>query len=193
MAWRIIAPPLEIKWPADGELTLGLLKSLVNLEATNLYDTATESDLSGYGLKEPSRKYVLKRVGAAPGGGPANLVVAEMDFGGKTNGLIYARRGDLQSETNYVYGVKAADLERLPATMLALREHRIWGFDSQGVMEIDVKSMAGLIQYQRLNENEFRLKLGTLGFIDNTQGFQIEGAAGVLGALKAPGRRPPSF
>jgi hypothetical protein len=183
--WRVISP--SGNWPADAALTFEFIKALALLEVTNhdglfANDSATELDLSRAGLKEPARKYVLSRSAAGIAGAPADQVVAELDFGVRTNDIIFARRGDM--ETNYVYAVKAADIDKLPATALALRDHRLWNFSSENVSEIDVGTNGRPTQYQRMNEHEWNLKLGSTGIWDTNMRFKIDAAADLFADLK---------
>ena len=128
-AWRIVEP---FQAPADAELMRRFLEDLAKLTIIR-FEKDVVADFSPYGLAEPARSYTLKT-------GATNQTLVQLDFGlTPTNELdtVYCRRSD----ENSVYVVAFADMFRLERAAFALRDRRIWNFDSSNVTSVAITQL----------------------------------------------------
>jgi hypothetical protein len=128
-----------------------------------------DADFPRYGLKTPSRSYVLKRAGKS--------VIAELDFGLEEEGKIYVRRGDQPDETS-VYAVRADDFRKLPASSLQLHARRIWNFIEDDVLSVSIRQKGATIKMVRKGQNKWQFPPGW-------DEIKLEMGALDLGALEA--------
>ncbi|MDB6020040.1 MAG: hypothetical protein JWR19_4529 [Pedosphaera sp.] len=182
--WRITEPG---NLPADAVRTHNFIQALAKLEVTPfdgefaVRGAVTELDFPKYGLATPARKYILKRTVTNSLGGLTNLVVAELDFGSVQEDKIFARRGDRPEESS-IYAVKVADFQQLPATSLAMREHRIWTFAQNDVAKVTIRQNGKLEEVHHVGPGKWSLAPGSQGLIEQ---LAIEMGVQELGELEA--------
>jgi hypothetical protein len=125
------------KFPADAILMRDWLASFTNVQTQ--IEATVANDFKPYGLDHPVLQY---RVEKAAAGMP---LIAEIDFGATTNGKIFERRPDERS----INSVKSADFDRLPRAAWALRDRRLWTFDTSNVVSLTVRQQKVTRRYLR--------------------------------------------
>lgn len=161
-------------FPADPALVTALLTNLGGLQVAQFVkDVVVASDFSEKGLAAPAYQIILHAAATN-----AAEPVAEIDFGTNQNDLIFARRADEPA----VYAVRLADLSRLPATALQMRDHAIWNFNETNIARLTVRQNGRTLQLDRKGTNQWSVAAGSQGMINV---FAIEETAHRLGELAA--------
>lgn len=158
-SWRV----LPQDFPADAGLVKDLLSSLSGLrivEFTN--DVVTAPELPTYGLAPPAQQYILRSAVTNSATGPTNPIIVEVDFGTNRGDNVFARRPD----EGFVYAVKFADFQRLPAVSGEMRERRIWNFSTNDVARVTIQQEGRVRQIVRNGPHEWSLPLGSPGTIN---------------------------
>jgi hypothetical protein len=152
-SWRV----LPQGFPADAVVVKDFLADLNALQIVEFTrDVVIAPDLQAYGLALPARQYFLKSAAASALGGVTNTVMAELDFGTNQADKTYARRVD----ENFVYAVKRADFERLPAASFQMRERRIWSFSTNDVARATIRQQGNVRQIVRNGPYDWSLTPG---------------------------------
>ena len=157
--WRV----LPQDFPADADLVKDFLSALSGLqivEFTN--DAVTAPDLVAYGLAPAARQYILRSAAVAPVGA-TNEIIAEIDFGTNQTNKVFARRAD----ESFVYVVKCADFQRLPAAGWEMRERRIWNFSTNDVVRVTIRQQGRVRQIVRNGPHDWSLAPGSQGIIND--------------------------
>jgi hypothetical protein len=172
-SWQVVRP---YDFPADTNLMWAFLENLNALEVLRsnnevaVKDTVLpDADFPRYGLKTPSRSYVLKRAD--------KIVIAELDFGLEEEGKVYVRRGDQPEETS-VYAVRSEDFRKLPASAFQLHACRIWNFLEDDVVSVSLRQKGATIKMIRQGQYKWQSPPG----VDD---IKLEMGAMELGALDA--------
>lgn len=148
---------------ADADLVKEMLSSLTEMQVTQFVkDVVIEPDLALYGLATPSRKYVLKTMGASSVVS-SNTTTAELHFGTNQDDRIFARRTD---ETS-VYAVPRSEVERLPIASWQLRERKIWDHSDTEVASITIRQNGKTRQILHKGERSWSLAPGSQGSIED--------------------------
>lgn len=159
-AWRV----LPQGFPADAGLVKNFLAALSALQIVEFTtDVATGPDLADKGLASPTRQYILKSA-ATISSGPTNAVIAELSFGTNQADKVFAQRAD---EPGFVYAVKLADVQRLPAAGWQMRERRIWSFSTNDVERATIRQQGRVRQIIRNGPHEWSLAPGSQGVIND--------------------------
>lgn len=180
--WRVIKP---VDLPGDTNTLQTFLRDLAGLEVMRIDNRVAVDDTSPpndpkFGMATPIRRYILKRHGKNSPAGNTNETIAELDFGSVKDGHIFVRRGDRPEESS-VYAIKLADFEKLPATPLELRTHRIWDFSPSNVVAIIVRHNGKTDKVVHKGENQWTIvKWSTI-----INDLEVEVAAQELGYLTA--------
>jgi hypothetical protein len=158
-AWRVLPQDL----PADAGLVQDLLSALSALQIVEFTkDVVIAPDLPAYGLASPARQYVLKSATNNAPGGPTNVIVAELDFGTNQANKTFVRRAD----ESFVYAVKLADFQRLPAASWQMRERRIWNLSTNDVARATIRQQGRVRQIVRNGPHDWSLAPGSQGVIN---------------------------
>jgi hypothetical protein len=133
-------------FPADAGLVKDLLAALSTLPIVEFTkDVAIAPDLPTYGLAPPARQYTLKSA-TTSSSGPTNTIIAELSFGTNQADKVFAQRAD---EPGFVYAVKLADFQRLPAAGWQMRERRIWNLSTNDVAGATIRQQGRVRQLVR--------------------------------------------
>ncbi len=158
--WRA----LPQNFPADAGLVQDLLSALTELRVVQfVQDNVTELGLPAYGLAPPRRRYTLNAAPGDPAAATTNTMLAELNFGTNQEDNVFVKRGD----ESYVYAVKLADFERLPAASWQLRERAIWNFSTNDVARLLISQQGKQRQLIRRGPYEWSLAPGSQGSIDD--------------------------
>ena len=185
-AWRV----LPQGFPADAGLVKDFLTALSALQIVEFTtDVATAPDLAEKGLASPVRQYILKSA-ATIASGPTNAVIAELSFGTNQADKIFARRAD---EPGFVYAVKLADFQRLPAAGWQLRERRIWNLSTNDVAGATLRQQGRVRKIVRNAAHDWAFANNSQGTInvlavEETVSGLCQLTAGVWVARGAPDR-----
>jgi hypothetical protein len=130
-AWQVLAQDV----PVDAGLVNELIANLGRMQIVDFgNDVVIAADLPAYGLAPPARQYILKSA-ATNAPGMTNNVIVELDFGTNQDGKVFARRPD----ENFVYSVKAADVQALPTAAWQLRKREIFNFSTNDVVSLTIQ------------------------------------------------------
>jgi hypothetical protein len=158
--WRV----LPQDFPADAGLVKDLLSSLSALHIVEFKEDVTiAANLPAYGLASPVRQYTLRSATTNSSLGPTNAIIAELHFGTNQADRIFAQRAD---EPSFVYAVKLADFQRLPAASWEMRERQIWSFSTNDVARVTIRQQGRTRQIIRNGPFEWSLALGSQGIIN---------------------------
>ena len=176
-AWRV----LPQGFPADAGLVKHLLSALSAFRIvvfTN--DVATAPDLAAYALAPPARQYILKSAATNAPGGSTNVILAELNFGTNQADKVFAQRAD---EPGFVYAVRLADFQRLPAANWQMRERQIWNFSTNDVAGVTLRQQGRVRRIVRNGPHDWTLAPGItndLAVEETVSGFcQLTAAAWV--------------
>jgi Domain of unknown function (DUF4340) len=153
-AWRVLPQGFS----ADAGLVKGLLSALNAFRIvafTN--DVVTAPDLAAYALAPPARQYILKSAATNAPGGPTNVVLAELNFGTNQADKVFAQRAD---EPGFVYAVRLADFQRLPAASWQMRERQIWNFSTNDVAGATLRQQGRVRKIVRNGPHDWTLAPG---------------------------------
>jgi hypothetical protein len=157
--WRVLPQNL----PADKGLVKDLLSALSRLQVAEFTsDVATAQDLPAYGLAAPVRQYILRSPTTNTPAGPTNAVVVEVDFGTNAADKVYARRTD----ENFIYAVKFAAFQQLPAVSWEMRDRRIWDFSTNDIVGATFQQEGRKRQVVRNGPNDWSIAMGSQGIIN---------------------------
>lgn len=157
-AWRVSPQG----WPADPVAVRDLLVNLGTMRIIEFAkDVVTPLDLPGYGLAQPSRKYILSGALADPK--QTNAATVEVDFGTNVNDRVYVRRSDESS----VFAVSRADVQRLPMAPIEMRERRIWEISEEDLAGVTIQQNGKTRQMLRQGAHQWRLAPGSQGVIND--------------------------
>jgi hypothetical protein len=157
--WRV----LPQDFTADAGLVKDLLFALSSLQIVEFTkDVVIAADLPAYGLASPVQQYVLRSATASSPASPTNAIISEVDFGTNQGDKVFARRAD----ENFVYAVKFADFQRLPAASWEMRERRIWNFSTNDVASITIQQQGRVRQVVRNGPHDWSLAPGSQGVIN---------------------------
>ena len=160
---------------ADTKQTAGLAEMLANLEVINFErDAVAKSQLAGYGLMPPARRYILNWEQST---GITNPPV-ELDFGTNADGKVFAQRSGEET----IYGIATNDFEKLPDASWEMRARQIWNFSIDDVAQITIRDNGKTMGMIRSGTNGWALAPGSQGFINDSA---VESVAGELGRLSA--------
>ena len=96
--------------------------------------------------------------------GPTNAVIAELSFGTNQADKVFARRAD---EPGFVYAVKLADFQRLPAAGWQMRERRIWNLPTNDVAGATIRQQGRVRKIVRNGPHDWSLAPGSQGIIND--------------------------
>ena len=137
--WRVLPQGL----PADAGLVGDLLSALSALQIVEFKeDVAIAPNLPTYGLASPVRQYTLRSAATNSPSGPTNVIIAELSFGTNLADRIFARRAD---EPSFVYAVRLADFQHLPAASWQMRERRIWSISTNDIDRVIIRQQGKVI------------------------------------------------
>ena len=157
--WRV----LPQGFPADAGLVKDLLTALSTLQIVEFTkDVVIPPDLPAYGLAPPARRYLLESAATNAPGGSTNTIIAELDFGTNQADKVFARRAD----ESFIYAVKLADFQRLPAASWQMRERRIWNLSTNDVASVAVRQQGRVRQIVRNGPFDWSLAPGSPGRIN---------------------------
>jgi hypothetical protein len=163
--WQV----LPQDFPADGGLAKDLLSALSSLQIVEFTkDVATAPDLPRYGLAPPARQYILRSPATNAPSGPTNTIIAELNFGTNQADKVFAGRAD---EPGFVYAVRLADFQRLPAAGWQMRERRIWSFSTNDLAYATIHQQGRVRRIVRNGPHDWSLAQGSQGVVD---GLSIE-------------------
>ena len=169
-------------FPADPALVSALLTNLGALQVAQFYkDVVVAPDLPALGLAEPAYKIFFQATTTNDALERTNITVAEIDFGTNQDDLIYARRSD----ESFVYTVRLADFQRLPATALQLRERAVWNFSTNEVARLTVRQGGKVRQLLRKEMGNWSIAPGSQGIMDEVTSAAIEEIVYRFGHLQA--------
>jgi hypothetical protein len=164
------------KFPADLERVSEFVRQLAGLRVADFVkDTATATDLQGFGLASPARQIILR--GTA---GDTNSVLAELLFGNTETNRVLVKRGD----EDFIYALKLEDFARLPEAGWEFRDRRLWNFSETNVAQLTLQQNGKTRQVVRTGENQWSLAPGSQGIINPPA---IEETVHRLGELAAAG------
>jgi hypothetical protein len=176
-AWRVLPQGFS----ADAGLVKGLLSALNAFRIvafTN--DVVTAPDLAAYALAPPARQYILKSAATNAPGGSTNVILAELNFGTNQADKVFAQRAD---EPGFVYTVRLADFQRLPAASWQMRERRIWNISTNDVAGVTLRQQGRVRRIVRNGPHDWTLAPGItndLAVEETVSGFcQLTAAAWV--------------
>ena len=153
-AWRVLPQGFS----ADAGLVKGLLSALNAFRIvafTN--DVVTAPDLAAYALAPPARQYILKSAATNAPGGSTNVILAELNFGTNQADKVFAQRAD---EPGFVYAVRLADFQRLPAASWQMRERRIWNFSTNDLAGATLRQQGRVRKIVRNGPHDWSLAPG---------------------------------
>ena len=157
--WRVLPQDL----PADAGLVKDLLSALSGLQIVEFTkDVVIAPDLPAYGLASPAQQYILRSAATNSPAGLTNPIIAEVDFGTNQGDKVFARRTD----EGFVYAVKFADFQRLPAAGWEMRERRIWNFSTNDVARLTLQQQDRVRQIVRNGPHNWSLAPGSQGVIN---------------------------
>jgi len=144
-------------FPVDAEGMQDFLKLLGSLRATEFVsDVATLPDLQTYGLTRPFMQITLR-----PTVGDTNQTLAQLSFSTpQTNGLFVRR-----SDEDFIYGLDATNLNRIPEASLEFRDRRIWNFPEEDITSLTVRQNGQTRQLLHSGRNQWSLAPGSSGQI----------------------------
>ncbi len=158
--WRVVPQG----FPADGGLVKELLAALSTLPIVEFTkDVAIAPDLPTYGLASPLRQYILKSA-ATNSSGSSNAIIAELSFGTNQADKVFARRAD---EPGFVYAVRLADFQRLPAAGWQMRERRIWNLSTNDIAGATLRQQGRERKLIRNGPHNWSLALGSQGTLED--------------------------
>lgn len=161
-AWRVLPGGL----PADTILVADLLSLLGGLQITEFVkDVVNPPDLPDYGLAAPLRKYVLESNAPGSGETATNVIMAELDFGTRTNqpAKVFARRTD----ENSVYAISTNDFARLPFSGWQLRERRLWQISTNDIAQVTIEQKGKVRKLLRKGMYDWVFAAGSQGILPN--------------------------
>jgi len=165
------------KYTADNDNVQNFLKLLGGLRAADFVkDTATATDLQGFGFTPTSPQIILR--GAA---GDTNSVLAQLIFGTNEPSRVLVKRGD----EDFIYALKPEDFARLPEAGWEFRDRHIWNFTETNVAQITLRQNGKLRELVRTGENKWSLGPNSQGILNNPPA--IEETIHRLGELTAAG------
>jgi hypothetical protein len=174
-SWQVVPQG----FPADAGLVRNLIAALSSLrivEFTN--DVATAQDLTAYGLVPPARRFILQSSTTNAASGSTNGVLAELDFGANLAERVFARC----AAENFVYLVKRADVQRLPAWGFELRDRGIWGFSTNELTGAVLREQGRERHLLRKGPHDWALATGSPGVIED---LAVEETMSALCQLRA--------
>ena len=158
-SWRIQPQGLA----ADRELVKEMLSTLSEMQVTQFVkDVVIEPNLALYGLASPSRKYLLKMMGATSAVS-SNTATVELHFGTNQDDRVFVRRTDESS----VYAVPRSAVERLPVASWQLRERKVWDHADTEVASITIRQNGKLRQIIHKGDHSWSLAPGSQGSIED--------------------------
>lgn len=174
--WQVVATNT---FTADPVLVQQMFGALDALEIAQFVKyVVTEPDLPSYGLKPPSRQFILRTHATnAPGVGQDGVVV-HLLFGSVQGDKIYAKRADEES----VYAVRLTDYVRLPSAGWQLRNRRLWQFNENDVVRVQIREKGKLTELRRTGTNQWAFAPGSQGILNP---FAVEETVHRLGQLTA--------
>jgi hypothetical protein len=158
--WRVLPQDL----PADADLVKELLAALGGLQIVEFTkDVVIPPDLPAYGLAPPAQQYILRTTATNSPAGPTNAIIAQVDFGTNQADKVFARRAD----ESFVYAVKFADFQRLPAASWEMRDRRIWSLSTNDVARVTIRQQGRVCQIKRNGPYDWSIASGPPGTIKN--------------------------
>jgi hypothetical protein len=174
---------------ADPDTMDDFIRSLTNMQVTVMNHEVAVKDtvppdaasLDAYGLAKPAHRYILRADKSSLPEGVTNDVIAAVDFGSVKEGITYARRSDMPSETS-VYAVATTNIMRLPTRLLQFQKRRIWEFTENEVASISIRHRNGIEKLARKGAAKWIVMEGSHGAIND---LELEFGAQELGSLEA--------
>jgi hypothetical protein len=122
----------------------------------------------------------LKSAATNAPGGSTNVILAELNFGTNQADKVFAQRAD---EPGFVYAVRLADFQRLPAANWQMRERQIWNFSTNDVAGVTLRQQGRVRRIVRNGPHDWTLAPGItndLAVEETVSGFcQLTAAAWV--------------
>jgi len=169
-SWRV----LPQDFPADEAMATRLARTLSELQVADFESvTATDPELSRYGLKTPARQFYISWAPSAT----ATNAPTHLEFGTGTNGQVFARRLGEES----VYRIASSDYEALPSASWEMRNRNIWNFNPTNVARLTIQQ-DGKTREIVHGTNGWTLAAGSTGSINDSA---IEDALRGLSHLRA--------
>ncbi len=173
-AWQV----LPENTPVDNGLVGEFLTNLTQMQIVDFVnDVVIAADLPTYGLAPPLRQYTLKTA-ATNSAGVTNVLIAELDFGTNQADKVFARRAD----ENFVYAMKASDVQRLPMAGWQLHKRAIWRFSTNDVASLTIQQQGRTRKVLRNGPFSWSLAPGSQGVIND---LAVEETVSELGQLAA--------
>jgi len=161
---------------ADSDLVRECLNLLSTVEGDVEKDVVT--DFGMYGLAQPIRQYVLKSTTTNSAQITTNLVLSQLDVGGRRDGKVFARGSE-----STVYSVESRFIDRLPAAAWQVRDRRVWSFSTNQVTRLTIGHKGNVRQLLRGPGGQWKLDSSSQGLINNTHA--VEETVYRLGELRA--------
>jgi hypothetical protein len=161
---------------ADSDLVRECLNLLSTLEGDVEKDVVT--DFGMYGLAQPIRQYVLKTTTTNSAQTTTNLVLSQLDVGGRRDGKVFARGSE-----STVYSVESRFIDQLPAAAWQVRDRRVWSFSTNQVTRLTIGHKGNVRQLLRGPGGQWKLDSSSQGLINNTHA--VEETVYRLGELRA--------
>jgi len=137
--WLVSEPQPTL---ADSDLVRECLNLLTTVEGDVEKDVVT--DFGMYGLAQPIRQYVLKTTTTNSAQITTNIVLSQLDVGGRREGKVFARGPE-----STVYSVEPRFIDRLPAAAWQLRDRRVWSFSTNQVIRLTIGHKGNVRQLLR--------------------------------------------
>src|ERR1051325_6921231 len=162
--------------PADPVFVSEWLALLNQIEVTEFVKDVV-TDFAPYGLAPGKRQYTL-RTTVTNAIGPTNVIIAQLEFG--TNAIpdrAFAHRLDEDS----VYSIRLGEYMYMPGAAWQFRDHRVWKFTTNQVVEISVQQTGDTWEALRQPNGEW---VAVKGFGADLNPFALEEVSLRLGELK---------
>jgi hypothetical protein len=147
------------KFPVDMENLQLFVRLLANLRVTEFVkDTATATDLQGFGLAPTNSRSVTMR--SVPG--DTNAVIAQLIFGAAETNRVFVKRGD----EDFIYALAPQDVAQLPIAGWQFRDRRLWNFSETNLAQISVHQAGKQRQLVHTGAGKWALASGSQGMVD---------------------------
>ena len=164
------------KFSADNENVQNYLKLLGGLRVADFVkDTATATDLQGFGFTSSSPQIILR--GTV---GDTNSVLAQLIFGTNEPSRVLVKRGD----EDFIYALKPEDFARLPEAGWEFRDRHIWSFSETNIAQVTLQQNGKTREMIRTGNDKWSLSANSQGIINPPA---IEETMHRLGELTAAG------
>jgi hypothetical protein len=166
--WQVKADKQTFQ--ADAQLVQLLMQVFTNVPVE--IEKPVVADFASYGFMSNSLQYTLR------GGKAGTNIIAQLEFGARTNGHVYERRVDEPA----LNSIPESLFERLPSQPWQLRDRNIWVFTTNDVVKITVHQQGAVRKHIRDPQGNWTFAPGSRGTINQ---FSLEETLYRLGQLKA--------